>query len=82
MDESNTNCGTRVYCAPEIVNKHQKYNEKVDLWSCGVLLYFMLSGFMPFDRKYTECLGMDLAQQINEAKISFDHPGFQSVRYF
>jgi len=42
--------GTAYYIAPEIVN-HEKYDEKCDLWSIGVIMYILLTGCPPFDGK-------------------------------
>ena len=44
-----TACGTPGYTAPEML-KGEKYNGvSVDLWSCGIVLFYMICGYMPFE---------------------------------
>ena len=43
-----TVCGTYEYMAPEIL-KENSYNNSVDIWSLGVLLYEMSHGYSPFN---------------------------------
>ena len=42
-------CGSVYYVAPEVI--HKKYNSKCDLWSCGVIMFMLLSNKAPFGGK-------------------------------
>jgi serine/threonine protein kinase len=47
-----TQTGNLFYCAPEVVSGGG-YNEKVDMWSVGLVLYHMLYGSNPFAANHT-----------------------------
>ncbi|ODV86747.1 hypothetical protein CANARDRAFT_27149 [[Candida] arabinofermentans NRRL YB-2248] len=49
-DFMKTSCGSPCYAAPELVVSSDSYEgKKVDVWSCGIILYAMLAGYLPFD---------------------------------
>ncbi|GMY20445.1 phosphoenolpyruvate carboxylase kinase 2-like [Fagus crenata] len=66
--------GTPYYVAPEVL-MGREYNEKVDVWSCGVILYIMLAGVPPF---YGESVA-DIFQAVLRGNLRFPTRIFRSV---
>lgn len=69
----NTNCGTPIYMAPEIW-QGKPYNEKVDIWSIGVVMYYLLTGNHPFDGDNDS-----LIQNIIENKLEFPEEMWNTI---
>ncbi|KAK9150579.1 hypothetical protein Syun_008888 [Stephania yunnanensis] len=46
-----TTCGTPAYIAPEIISNKGYDGAKADIWSCGVVLFVLMAGYLPFQDK-------------------------------
>ena len=51
-----TKCGSPSYAAPEIIYSPFYDGFKVDIWCCGIILYAMLCGYLPFEGENNDIL--------------------------
>ncbi|VDM97510.1 unnamed protein product [Thelazia callipaeda] len=62
---SHTFCGSRAYVAPELLRSRPYNGFLADIWSAGVVLYVMVTGYMPYDdRNMTKMLEKQLQHRI------------------
>lgn len=65
--------GTPLYIAPEVLFGY--YTEKCDIWSCGVIMYVLLSGSQPFQGSSKT----EVFQRICQAAYKLSGPAWRSV---
>ena len=65
--------GTPFYVAPEVLVNN--YNEKCDLWSCGVILYIMLCGVPPFTGETDD----EIYCAVKQGRVNFDEAEWDEV---
>jgi serine/threonine protein kinase len=65
--------GTLVYCSPEVLKNN--YDQKCDIWSCGVIMYRLLCGRFPFNGRSEE----EITKKILFSKLNFNNKYFQNI---
>ena len=65
--------GSSYYIAPEVLSKH--YNEKCDLWSCGVIMYILLSARPPFGGQDDE----EIMERVSTGEYDLESPPFNKL---
>ena len=66
--------GILAYVSPEVL-RGTGYGKEVDLWSCGVILYLLVSGSLPFDSTDRE----DIIEKTMVGRVPFERKVFSSV---
>ncbi|TVU37154.1 hypothetical protein EJB05_10454 [Eragrostis curvula] len=61
-----TTCGTPNYVAPEVIDDKGYNGATADLWSCGVILFVLLAGYLPFEDDNT----LSLYKKISGAQFT------------
>ena len=61
--------GTPAYWAPEVFMRY--YNHQADVWSCGMMLYEMLVGKLPFWDDIESCTPKQVHKGVMRGKVSF-----------
>uniref|UniRef100_A0A8I6X1R2 non-specific serine/threonine protein kinase n=2 Tax=Hordeum vulgare subsp. vulgare TaxID=112509 RepID=A0A8I6X1R2_HORVV len=68
-DLLHTTCGTPSYVAPEIINNKGYDGATADVWSCGVILFVLLAGYLPFHDSNL----MEMYRKIGKSEFKSPH---------
>ena len=67
IDYLSTQCGSPCYASPEMIRGMKYSGLMIDIWACGIILFAMLCGYLPFDDKDNNIL----FRKILQCKLEF-----------
>lgn len=71
-----TACGSPNYAAPEVISGTAYGGQEVDIWSCGVILFAMVYGLLPFQDEQLAVL----FQKIKDGRYFLPNFGSRDLR--
>ncbi|XP_045913563.1 MAP kinase-activated protein kinase 2-like isoform X1 [Micropterus dolomieu] len=73
-----TPCFTPYYVAPEVLGP-EKYDRSCDMWSLGVIMYILLSGYPPFFSHHGLAISPGMKRRIRNGQYEFPNPEWSDV---
>ena len=65
--------GTCYYMAPEMIKRN--YDERIDIWACGIIMYILLVGYPPFNGQ----TDLDIFKSIIHRPLIFDRDDWKDI---
>ena len=75
FNRNKSNPNNLIYCSPEAISNNNDNNEYSDIWDCGIIMFYLLSGIFPFSGENEE----ELKRKITLGKFIFDFDKFNGV---